>query len=50
MEKKKKLHFCFYCGSMIPEYDDEKGVCQYCGVKLLKKTKKQKKNLDFINT
>jgi len=48
MEKKKKLHFCFYCGSMIAEYDYKKGVCQYCGVKL--HYKKQKENLDFINT
>ena len=49
MEKKKKLHFCFYCGSMIAEYDDKKGVCQYCGVKL-PNVKKQNENLDFINT
>jgi len=50
MEKKKKLRFCFYCGSMIAEYGYKKGVCQYCGVKLPYKNKKQNENLDFINT
>jgi len=49
MEKNKKLYFCFYCGSMIPEYDDKKGVCQYCGVKLRYK-KKPKENMDLVHS
>lgn len=35
MPDKKKLRFCFYCGSLILNYKE--GVtthCPYCGVKL----------------
>ncbi len=35
MEKKNKLKFCFYCGSLLPRYKEgETKYCVYCGVKL----------------
>ena len=33
--EKKKLRFCFYCGSLLPRYNKgETKYCVYCGVKL----------------
>ena len=35
MSKEKRLIFCFYCGNLIKEYDDEKTkICPYCGIEL----------------
>ena len=43
MEKKDKLRFCFYCGSLLPRYKEgETKHCVYCGVKLPQKVKIEK--------
>jgi len=35
MTKNSKLIFCFYCGNLIKEYDDEEiKICPYCGIEL----------------
>ncbi|MFX1444814.1 MAG: hypothetical protein ACFFHV_15485 [Promethearchaeota archaeon] len=42
MASKKKLRFCFYCGSLLPDFNEIKNNhCPYCGVKLPYKNNKE---------
>lgn len=44
MSKEKRLIFCYYCGNLIKEYDDEKTkICPYCGIELHYTDKKNKR-------
>ncbi|MFX1444627.1 MAG: hypothetical protein ACFFHV_14535 [Promethearchaeota archaeon] len=43
VSKKKKLRFCFYCGSLLLDFNDIKNNhCPYSGIKLPFKFKNQK--------
>jgi rRNA maturation endonuclease Nob1 len=46
---RKKLRFCFYCGSLKPELkENEEDICHYCGVNLPYNSIKKKKENDFF--